>query len=176
LLGLGYGTITPRQLPRILRDTALTTASIMLILGASSLLGWILAREQVPRTVAEQVLQFTDSKVVFLILVLLLLLLLGAVIEPTSALVISVPILLPVAVQFGVDPVHFGIIVILNLMLGLLTPPIGGVLYVLSSVTGTTVTDVFRGVAPFLIPLLAVLLLVTFVPATVTWLPGLLGL
>jgi tripartite ATP-independent transporter DctM subunit len=176
VLGLGYGTITPRQIPGILRDTAATTASIMLILGASSLLGWILAREQVPRTVAEQVLQFTDNKVVFLILVLLLLLLLGAVLEPTSALVISVPILLPVAVQFGVDPVHFGIIVILNLMIGLLTPPIGGVLYVLSSVTGTTVTDVFRGVAPFLIPLLAVLLLVTFVPAAVTWLPGLLGL
>jgi len=175
-LGLGYGTITPRQIPGILRDTAVTTASIMIILGASSLLGWILAREQVPRTVAEQVLQFTDNKVVFLILVLLLLLLLGAVLEPTSALVISVPILLPVAVQFGVDPVHFGIVVILNLMIGLLTPPIGGVLYVLSSVTGTTVTDVFRGVAPFLIPLLAVLILVTFVPGTVTWLPGLLGL
>lgn len=176
LIGLGYRTIKVRDLPGIFRDTAVTTASIMLILGASSLLGWILAREQVPRMVAEQVLQFTDSKVMFLILVLLLLLLVGAVIEPTSALVISVPILLPVAVQFGVDPVHFGIIVILNLMLGLLTPPIGGVLYVLSSVTGASVTDVFRGVAPFLIPLLAVLLLVTFVPGIVTWLPGLLGL
>ncbi|HEX6195177.1 MAG TPA: TRAP transporter large permease [Jiangellaceae bacterium] len=176
VLGLGYRSIKVRDLPGIFRDTALTTASIMLILGASSLLGWILAREQVPRLVAEQVLEFTDSKVMFLIMVLLLLLLVGAVIEPTSALVISVPILLPVAVQFGVDPVHFGIIVILNLMLGLLTPPIGGVLYVLSSVTGATVTDVFRGVAPFLIPLLAVLLLVTFLPGIVTWFPGLLGL
>jgi tripartite ATP-independent transporter DctM subunit len=176
LLGLGYRAIRVRDLPGIVRDTAVTTASIMLILGASSLLGWILAREQVPRTVAEQLLQFTDNKVVFLILVLLLLLLLGAVIEPTSALVISVPILLPVAVQFGVDPVHFGIIVILNLMIGLLTPPIGGILYVLSSVTDTTVTNVFRGVAPFLLPLLAVLVLVTFLPITVTWLPSLLGL
>lgn len=176
VLGLGYRSIKVRDLPGIFRDTAVTTASIMLILGASSLLGWILAREQVPRMVAEQVLQFTDSKVMFLIMVLLLLLLVGAVIEPTSALVISVPILLPVAVQFGVDPVHFGIIVILNLMLGLLTPPIGGVLYVLSSVTGASVTDVFRGVAPFLIPLLAVLILVTFVPGIVTWFPGLLGL
>jgi TRAP-type C4-dicarboxylate transport system permease large subunit len=121
-------------------------------------------------------LSLTDSKVVFLILVNLLLLVLGAIIEPTSALVISVPILLPVAVQFGVDPLHFGVLVVLNLMIGLLTPPVGGVLYVLSSVTGVPVIEVFRGVAPFLIPLLLVLAIVTFVPALVLWLPGLLQL
>jgi tripartite ATP-independent transporter DctM subunit len=176
VLGFAYRTVRPRHLLGIFRDTVMTTASITLILAASALLGWILAREQVPQNVASAIFSVTDSKIVFLILVNLVLLVFGAIIEPTSALVISVPILLPVAVQFGVDPLHFGVLVVLNLMIGLLTPPMGGVLYVLSSVTGISVTEVFRGVAPFLIPLLAVLAIVTFVPDLVLWLPGLLGL
>ena len=147
----------------------------MLILAASSLLGWILAREQVPQTIARAFLEFSDSKIVFLILVNILLLFLGAIIEPTSALVISVPVLMPVAIQVGVEPIQFGVIVVLNLMIGLLTPPIGGVLFVLSSVTKIPVAGVFRGVAPFLVPLLAVLLAVTFIPQVSLWLPERLG-
>jgi tripartite ATP-independent transporter DctM subunit len=176
VLGFLYRSLRPRDLPRVFAETAVTTASIMVILGASSLLGWILAREQIPQAVAQAFLGFTDSKIVFLLLVNVLLLILGAVIEPTSALVISVPVLLPVAVELGVDPVHFGVIVVLNLMMGLLTPPIGGVLFVLSSVTRTPVGTVFSGVAPFLVPLVAVLLVVTFVPQVSMWLPTLLGL
>ncbi|MET8523546.1 TRAP transporter large permease [Nocardioides sp. NPDC004968] len=176
LLGFLYRSLKLGDLPKVFADTATTTAAIMVILGASSLLGWILAREGVPRAMAETFLGFTDSKVVFLILVNILLLILGAIIEPTSALVISVPVLLPVATQVGVDPVHFGVIVVLNLMIGLMTPPIGGVLFVLSSVTKTPVAEVFRGVAPFLIPLLVTLLLITFIPQIALWLPELLGL
>ncbi len=176
VLGLYYRTVRLRDVPGILRDTAVTTASIMIILGASALLGWILARERVPQMVAEAIFGLTDNRVVFLLLVNLILLLLGAIIEPTSALVITVPILLPVAVQFGIDPLHFGIIVVLNLMIGLLTPPVGGVLFVLSSVTGHSISNVFRGVAPFLIPLLSVLMIVTFAPDLVLWLPNALGL
>jgi len=176
LLGFAYRALTPRDLIRILKETATTTASITLILGASALLGWILARERVPLLVAEALLGLTDSKIVFLLLLNLLLILLGAVIEPTSALVISVPILLPIAVQFGVDPLHFGVVVILNLMIGLLTPPIGAVLFVLSGVTKVSVHEVFAGTAPFLVPLCAVLLLVTFVPGIALFLPGLVGL
>ena len=172
-LGLAYRTVTVGDLPRIFLDAARTTASITVILGASALFGWILARERVPQRVAEMMFELTDSRVAFLILVNLLLLALGAIIEPTSALVITVPILLPVATQFGIDPLHFGVIVILNLMIGLLTPPMGGVLYVLSSVTGIKVAEVFRGVAPFLVPLLIVLAVVTFVPEISLWLPGL---
>lgn len=176
LLGFAYREVRFRDLGRILVDTAATTASITLILGASGLLAWILAREQVPRAVADAMLGATDNQVVFLLLVNVLLIFLGAVLEGTSVLVITVPILLPIAVQFGVDPLHFGVIAIINLMIGLLTPPIGAVLYVLSPVTGTPVHEVFRGTAPFLIPLVAVLLLVTFVPSVVTFLPALLGL
>ncbi len=176
LLGFTYRSIRWRDLGGILRDTAATTASITLILGASGLLAWILAREQVPKAVAEAMLGVTDSTVVFLLLVNLLLILLGAVLEGISVLVITVPILLPIAVEFGVDPLQFGVIAILNLMIGLLTPPIGAVLYVMSPVTKLEVHEVFRGTAPFLVPLFAVLLLVTFVPGVVTFLPGLLGL
>ncbi len=171
-----YRSLRLRDLPKVFADTATTTAAIMVILGASSLFGWILARERVPQAIAETFLGFTDNKIVFLIIVNLLLLFLGAIIEPTSALVISVPVLLPVATQLGVDPVHFGVIVVLNLMIGLMTPPIGGVLFVLSSVTKTPVAEVFRGVAPFLVPLLVTLLLITFIPQLALWLPGLLDL
>ncbi|MEV7231892.1 TRAP transporter large permease [Polymorphospora sp. NPDC051019] len=174
VLGLCYRTITPRQLPSILREAAVTAAAIMLIIGSTSLLGWILARERIPGMVAERVTGLTDDPVVFLILVNVILILLGTIMEPTSALVLSVPILLPVATQFGVDPIHFGVIVVLNLMIGLITPPIGPVAYVLSSVTGIPVGAVFRGLLPFLIPLIAVLLIVTFAPGLVLWLPGLL--
>lgn len=176
VLGFFYRSLKVRDLPKVFADTATTTAAIMIILGASSLFGWILARERVPQGIAEAFLSFTDNKIVFLILVNVLLLLLGAIIEPTSALVISVPVLLPVATQLGVDPVHFGVIVVLNLMIGLMTPPIGGVLFVLSSVTKTPVAEVFRGVAPFLIPLLVTLVLITFIPQLALWLPGLLDL
>ncbi|MPY97602.1 MAG: TRAP transporter large permease subunit [Actinophytocola sp.] len=176
LLGFTYRTVRLRDLGGILRDTAATTASITLILGASGLLAWILAREQVPKAVAEAMLGVTDNTVVFLLLVNLLLIFLGAVLEGISVLVITVPILLPIAVEFGVDPLQFGVIAILNLMIGLLTPPIGAVLYVMSPVTKLDVHEVFRGTLPFLIPLFAVLLLVTFVPSVVTFLPGLLGL
>lgn len=176
VLGFAYRKVRVRDLFGILRDTAATTASITLILGASGLLAWILAREQVPRAVADLMLGVTDSQVVFLLMVNLLLIFLGAVLEGTSVLVITVPILLPIAVEFGVDPLHFGVIAIINLMIGLLTPPIGAVLYVLSPVTKMPVHEVFRGTAPFLIPLFAVLMLVTFVPSVVTFLPTLLGL
>jgi tripartite ATP-independent transporter DctM subunit len=176
LLGFLYRSLKLRDLPKVFADTATTTAAIMVILGASSLLGWILARERVPQAIAEAFLGFTDNKIVFLLLVNVLLLVLGAIIEPTSALVISVPVLLPVATQLGVDPIHFGVIVVLNLMIGLMTPPIGGVLFVLSSVTRTPVAEVFRGVAPFLVPLLVTLLLITFIPQIALWLPELLDL
>ncbi|OLT17675.1 C4-dicarboxylate ABC transporter permease [Actinomadura sp. CNU-125] len=176
VLGAVYRSIGWRDLFGIARETAETTASITLIIGASGLLGWILARERVPQAVADAMLGFTDNTIVFLLLVNLLMIVLGAILEGLSVLVITVPILLPIATEFGVDPMHFGVILILNLMIGLLTPPIGAVLYVMSPVSGVPVHEVFRGTLPFLIPLLAVLMLITFVPATVTFLPALFGL
>ena len=94
--------------------------------------------------------------------------------EPVAGLLITVPVLLPAATEFGIDPLHLGIVMILNLVLGLLTPPVGLVLYVLSSVTGSSVQTVTRGTIPFLIPLLITLLLITFIPAFSLWLPSLI--
>ncbi|HYI22042.1 MAG TPA: TRAP transporter large permease [Candidatus Limnocylindrales bacterium] len=176
LLALAYRTVHMRQMALIFRDTASITAQIMLIIGASALLSWILAREQVPQNVAEALLGFTDNPLVFLLLINILLLILGMILEPTSALLIITPILLPVAVEFGIDPLQFGSIVIFNLMLGLLTPPMGGVAFVLSSVTGIPVERVFKGVAYFLPALLVALALITYVPALTLWLPEFLGL
>lgn len=175
VLGFAFRSLKLRDLWRILRETAVTTTSITLILAASALLGWILARERVPQLVAETLLGLTDNRYVFLVLVNLVLILLGTAIEPTAALVISVPILLPIAAQYGVDPLHFGVLVILNLMIGLLTPPVGAVLFVLSAVTRISVHDIFAGTVPFLAPLVGVLVLVTFVPGIALYLPGLLN-
>jgi tripartite ATP-independent transporter DctM subunit len=176
LLALAYRTVQMRQMVLIFRDTASITAQIMLIIGASSLLSWILAREQVPQHVAQALLGFTDNPLVFLLLINILLLILGMILEPTSALLIITPILLPVAVQFGIDPLQFGSIVIFNLMIGLLTPPMGGVAFVLSSVTGIPVERVFKGIAYYIPALLVALALITYIPALTLWLPEFLGL
>jgi tripartite ATP-independent transporter DctM subunit len=176
LLAFSYRTLKLRDVSIIFRDTAVITAQIMLIIGASALLSWILAREQVPQKVAEALIGLTDNPVVFLLIINVLLLLLGMLLEPTSALIIVTPILLPVAITFGIDPLQLGSIVIFNLMIGLMTPPMGGVVFVLSSVTGIPIERVFRGAAFYLPAMFIVLLLITYVPAITLWLPQLIGL
>lgn len=176
LLALSYRTLRGRDIAIIFRDTAVITGQIMLIIGASTLFSWILAREQVPQTVAEALLALTDNPIVFLLIVNVLLVVCGMLLEPTSALLIITPILLPIAVQFGVDPVQLGSIIIFNLMIGLLTPPMGGVVFVLSSVTGIPVERVFKGAAFYLPAMITVLLLITYVPAVTLWLPEAIGL
>lgn len=176
VLGFSYRSLKLRDLPKILRDTAATTATIMIIIASAALLGYILARERVPQSIAEAMLSFTDSGVVFMILVAVLMLILGTTIDPTAVLVITVPILLPIAGQFGVSPIVLGVMMIVSLMIGLLTPPVGTVLYVLSSVTDTKVGEVFRGALPFLIPLVAVVALIIAFPSAVMFLPNKLGL
>ena len=176
LLAFSFRTVTIRQLGVIFRDTGSITAQIMLIIGASSLLSWILAREQVPQAVANGLLGITDDPLIFLLIINVVLIILGMILEPTSALLIVTPILLPVAVEFGVDPLQFGSLVIFNLMIGLLTPPMGGVCFVLSSVTGIPVERVFKGALFYMPALLLVLLLITYVPALTLWLPNAIGL
>jgi tripartite ATP-independent transporter DctM subunit len=176
LLAFSYRTVTIRDLGVIFRDTGSITAQIMLIIGASSLLSWILAREQVPQAVAQGLLGLTADPIVFLLIINVVLVFLGMILEPTSALLIVTPILLPVAVQFGIDPLQFGSLIIFNLMIGLLTPPMGGVAFVLSSVTGIPVERVFKGALFYMPALILVLLLITYVPALTLWLPNAIGL
>lgn len=176
LLGLIYGRLRVRSIGRMLLSTAEATGSVMFIVAAASLFGFVLAIEQAPQTVASAMLSATANPVVFLLLVNLLLLVVGSLLEPTSAILILVPVLAPAAAAFGVDPLHFGVIVIFNLMIGLLTPPVGLVLYVLSSAANLPLGQVIRGTLPFLLPLLGVLLILTFVPQISTFLPRVAGL
>lgn len=176
LLAFSYRTLSRRDLYLIFRDTAVITAQIMLIIGASALLSWILAREQIPQKVAESLVGLTENPFVFLLIINVLLIFLGMLLEPTSALIIVTPILLPVALQFGVDPLQLGSIIIFNLMIGLITPPMGGVCFVLSSVTGIPLERVFKGAAFYLPAMIFVLLLITYVSAVTLWLPGAIGL
>jgi tripartite ATP-independent transporter DctM subunit len=176
LLGVCYRSLSPRGLYEVLLRTTRTTGSIMLIVSAAGLFGWVLAREQGPQFVADSLLSLTDSPYVFLIMVNVALLLIGMLLEPVAALLITVPVLMPVALQYGVDPLHLGVVMILNLVIGLLTPPVGLVLYVLSSVTGVPFQRVVQGTLPFLVPLVIALVIVTFVPAVSLWLPRQLGM
>ena len=175
ILSIFYRSLSFKAFRGVLIRTANTTGSIMLIVSAAGLFGWVIAREQGPQAVTEAMLQFTDNPIVFLLLINVALLITGMLLEPVAGLLITVPVLLPAAIEFGIDPLHLGIVMILNLVLGLLTPPVGLVLYVLSSVTGSSVQTVTRGTIPFLIPLLITLLVITFVPALSLWLPGLLA-
>lgn len=176
LLGVCYRTLTIASLYKVLLQTCATTGMIMLIVAAASLFGWVIARERGPQMVADTLLRLTENPYVFLVLVNVFLLFVGMLLEPTAALLVCVPVLLPVATHFQVDPLHLGVVMILNLVIGLITPPVGLVLYVLSSVTGVSLPVVMRGMVPFLYPLMFTLAVVTFVPAVSLWLPRWLGL
>nr|WP_281283551.1 TRAP transporter large permease [Palleronia caenipelagi] len=172
--GLVYRTLNWPRIRAISLDTIETTAIVLLIVASASIFSWILTTNRVTEMVAEAILGQTQNVFLVLLLVNILLLIVGFFMEPVAAITILTPVLLPLVVGLGVDPVHFGIMMVLNLMLGLLTPPVGMVLYVLARVADIKFESAVKATAPFLIPLGIVLLLVTFVPALSMWLPTLL--
>ncbi|MCQ9388197.1 TRAP transporter large permease [Brevibacterium sp. 50QC2O2] len=176
ILAICYRNLSWKNLKHALVTTVETAGGTLLIVAAAGLFGWVLAREQAPQLAADVILGITDRPLVFLILANILLLIVGAVLEPTSAILILAPVLVPVAEAFGLSPIHFGTMMIFNLMIGLLTPPVGLVLFVLSSVTKYPVTTVIKGAVPFFIPMLVTLCLLSFIPMISLWLPGMLGL
>jgi C4-dicarboxylate transporter DctM subunit len=146
----------------------------MMIIATASVFSWLIAIQNLPALIADSLLGITDNPLLFLLLVNLMLILVGMFMEGISAILIMVPVLLPVAVSFGIDPLHFGVIVILNLSIGMITPPYGITLYVASSVANRSVLQVSRKIGmPFLL-MVAVLLLATLLPEIVTFLPDLL--
>ncbi|MFE7507206.1 TRAP transporter large permease [Promicromonospora sp. NPDC057488] len=175
-LGFAYRRLRISDLPKIFVETVLTTAAIMLIVSSAVLLGYVLALERVPQALSGLVLGITDDGTVFLLIVLLLMLVLGTVGDATPILVLVVPILMPIAATLGVDPLVLGVVMIISLMIGLLTPPVGTVLFVLSSTQKVPVGEVFWGTLPFMVPLTLVCVLIIFFPGLATWLPALLGL
>jgi tripartite ATP-independent transporter DctM subunit len=173
LLGLLYRTLDLRRLLRVSFDTIETTAVVLLIVAGASIFAWILTSTRVTERFAALVLGATDEAWLVLILINLILLVVGCFLETIAAITILVPVFLPIIEKVGIDPVHFGVVMVLNLMIGLLTPPVGMVLYVLSRVSGLPFERCVVAVAPFLIPLLVVLTLITFIPWLTLWLPTL---
>lgn len=169
-----YRSLNLRKLAAVSIETIETTASIMLIVGSATIFAWILTANQAAALFAETLLGLTENKTLVLLMIMLVVLVIGLFMETIAAISILVPVLLPVSTQIGVDPIHLGIIVILNLMIGLLTPPVGMVLFVLSKVSGVPFERCVKATMPFLVPLVAVLLLLTFIPGLTLFLPEML--
>ncbi|MDP2574795.1 ABC transporter permease [Vibrio sp. vnigr-6D03] len=178
LYALFLGTVVYKQLTisgfiDVLKDTINTTAVVALMVMGVTVFGWIVAREQLPQMLAEYFLTISENPLVLLLLINLLLLFLGTFIESLALLLLLVPFLVPVASAVGIDPVHFGVMAILNLMIGILTPPMGMALYVVSRVGDIPFHTLTRGVIPLLVPLFIVLILVAVFPQITLFLPEL---
>ncbi|MDM0045171.1 TRAP transporter large permease [Variovorax dokdonensis] len=166
-----YGTLSWKRFVKVCLETIETTATVLFIVAAASIFGWMLTATGVTTSIAAWVLGFTKDAWVFLLLANLLMLFVGCFLEPTAAITILVPILLPIATQLGVDPVHFGLVMVLNLMIGLLHPPMGLVLFVLARVANLSFERTTMAILPWLVPLLGSLVVITYWPALVLWLP-----
>lgn len=170
-----YGTLQWSAVPAILSRAALLTAAVLLIVGASAAFAWVLTIERIPQLLAETLASWQLDPLAFLVAVNVLLLVFGIFLEPLPGVMILVPILAPIAASLGIDPLHFAIVVIVNLTLGMITPPVGGLLFVTSVTVKVGVTALVRELPPFLVAHLVVLVLLTLFPGLSTWVPHALG-
>lgn len=168
-----YRSLSFKALPKVLRTTAMETAVILAIVAAAAPFSWILAVEQAPQLLVEAIKNLTSSAWVLLLILNVALLVLGMFMESIAIMIILVPILLPVLSAFGIDLTHFGIVLLINLVIGQLTPPVGVLLFVSGSVSRTRVSDIIREMRPFYVALIAALAMVTYLPGLSLWLPGL---
>lgn len=169
-----YKGLTWRKLPAMLTDTVLTSSALLLLIGLANLFGWILTSQQIPQMVASGILSISDNPIIVILILNLILLFVGAFMETIAALIILFPALLGVATGVGMDPVHFAVMAVLNLMIGLTTPPVGVCLFVVAGIGNLRMLSVARAIMPFLICNLIVLMLVAYIPAFSLWLPNLL--
>ncbi|AGS35082.1 hypothetical protein B841_08045 [Corynebacterium maris DSM 45190] len=176
VLGFLYRTLRIKDLPGILLNATRTTCIVMLLVAASSALSWVMAFAGIPDLIASGLLSVSESKVIILFIIMIILLLIGTFMDPTPAILIFVPIFLPIVTELGVDPVHFGAMVVMNLSLGVITPPIGNVLFVGAQVAGLRIEPVIRRLWPYLGGLILALFAVVFIPQLSIWLPTTLGL
>ena len=166
-----YRSMTFKALAKASFDTLETTASVLFIITAASIFAWLLTTTQAAQAMADAILGLTDNKWVFLLLVNLLILFVGCFIDTIAAITIMVPILLPIALKLGVDPLHLGVIITLNLMIGLLTPPLGMITFVLARIAKISVERTVGAIMPWLIPLFVALILITYIEPLTMWLP-----
>jgi tripartite ATP-independent transporter DctM subunit len=171
-----YRDLVARDLYPILQRSAETTAIVMFLIATSVAMSWVLAYRNIPVDVADFLLTLSDNPIVLLLIINLVLLIVGAFMDMTPAVLIFTPIFLPVAIQLGISPLHFGIIMVLNLSIGLCTPPVGNILFLSCAVANTTLTRIIRPLIPMYVAMIVALLLVTYVPAFSELLPRQLGL
>ena len=171
-----YRSMTFRSLAKATLDTVETTASVLFIVTAASIFAWLLTTTQAAQALTDWILSVTTSKWVFLLLANLLILFVGCFIDTIAAITILVPILLPIVLKLGIDPIHFGLIMTLNLMIGLLHPPLGMVLFVLARISKLSVERTTMAILPWLVPLMLTLVAITYIPSITMWLPQYLGM
>jgi len=170
-----YRKIGIKDLPDMFVETIKITGMVMLMVGTANVFSWIITSQRLPVIIAEFLLSVTHSKVVILLIFNIILLVAGAILDLTPAMIIFVPVLAPIAFQLGVDPIHFGVIVVANLGIGLFTPPVGSCLFVSCSIAGINMKQAFRGFVPFFVGMFLLLMLITYVPEISLWLPNLLS-
>ena len=176
VLGFIYRAIKVQDLPGILLNATKTTAIVMLLVGVSTAMSWLMSFARIPDLISDTLLGLTDSPTVILILMMIILLIVGTFMDPTPAILIFTPIFLPIVMEFGIHPVHFGTMIVYNLCVGTITPPVGNVLFVGARVAGLRIEPVISKLMPFLIALIIGLFLVVFVPELSLWLPTQLDL
>jgi len=169
-----YKTISFRDIPEIFANVALNTATITGLIAAASLFGWALSFEGIPDQLVEYITTITDSPITFLLLTYLLLIVLGMFLESISVMIVIVPVLLPAAITFGIDPIHLGVIVSLATLIGIVTPPVGTGLYITMTATGLTMGSLFKALTPFLVSIILSMLVIAFVPEISLWLPNMM--
>ena len=174
ILSLVSRNLSLKDLPRILDETILTTMSVLFIVGCANGFGYIITIAQLPQKMIALFSNFITNRYTALLLINLFLLVVGMLMESLSALTLLTPILVPIAMSYGIDPIHFGIVMILNLMIGMLTPPVGMVLFVLSRMTPTPFEKICKAMVPFLGMCIIALIIIALVPPLVTFLPGVL--
>ncbi|HBZ11614.1 MAG TPA: C4-dicarboxylate ABC transporter permease [Bacillus bacterium] len=173
IIGFSYKQLKIKYLPEILLNTVVNTATITFLIVTASLFGYIIAYERIPQLMAQSMLSLSDNPLVFLLLVNILLLLLGTVLDGIAALIILVPVLAPLLTTYQIDPVHFGVIITINLTIGLLTPPVGTGLFIVSSVAKVKIETLVKAIMPFLLTTIAILMMITYWKDAVLWLPSL---
>ncbi|MCB0431688.1 MAG: TRAP transporter large permease [Mangrovimonas sp.] len=175
ILGFYYKEITWRNLPEVLLESSATTAIVMLLIGASMSMSWVMSFENIPQSISDVLLGLSDNPIVILLIINLLLLFVGIFMDMTPAVLIFTPIFLPIVTQLGMDPIQFGIVMVLNLCVGLCTPPVGSVLFVGVGIANTTIEKVIKPLVPLFIAMIVALFLITYFPGLTLWLPRVFG-
>ncbi|HKL13751.1 MAG TPA: TRAP transporter large permease [Halanaerobiales bacterium] len=168
-------TLKLKHIPDIFRKIVLNTSIVFLVLAAASIFSWVMAFDQIPSQIANAIVNFTSNKLVVLLLINIFLLFVGMLMDVGAALIVLAPILAPIAIEFGVHPLHFGIVMSINLMIGLSTPPVGPVLFATVGITDLTIEELSKAVAPFLIGMFIFLMIITYFPQISMFLPKLFG-